>query len=146
MEQKELQEQMLTAWIGLNALLKDSRVTRGMSYNEAVAMKLVYNQYQKDGVGRTAVQRIVKETRMLKSLVNRTVNALCSEGYLIKERDGEDARNLFVRPRPERLEAFLTVHRHSLQMVQSVINVIGEKDAACFVRICEKLRAAQLDF
>lgn len=146
MQNEELQERLLAAWIGLNGLLKDSRMTREMTYNEAVIMKLVYDQYREDGVGRTAVRHILKETNMLKSLVNRTVNSLCAQGYLVKERGSEDGRNLFVRPVPERLPDFLSVHSHSLQMAQDIIDVIGEADAENFVRICGKLAAADVKF
>ena len=146
MEQEGLQERMLTAWIGLNGMLKDSRMTHGLTYNEAIVMKLVYDRYKADGVGRTAVRHIVRETRMLKSQVNRTVDSLCVQGFLRKERDAADARNLFVLPCPERVEDFLAVHRRSLQMVQRVIDVIGQEDAQIFVRIYEKLDAVILRF
>lgn len=140
---EDLRERLLNAWIGLNGYLKDSRVTQTMTYNEAVTMKLVLDQYRQDGVGRTPVQAILRKTRMLKSQVNRTVNALCRQGYLTKEKGGEDARALFVRPAPERLADFLAVHARSLQMAQTIIDVIGAEDAAQFVRICERLLAAE---
>lgn len=138
MEKEKLPEELVSAWIGLNGLLKDSRVTREMTYNEAVVMKLVYDQYRADGVGRTAVKTIVQRTNMLKSLVNRTVNALCQKGYLVKERGEEDARSLFVRPVEERLGDFLRVHETSLDLARQIIRVIGQRDAEAFVRICGK--------
>ncbi len=140
---EDLRERLLNAWIGLNGYLKDSRVTQAMTYNEAVTMKLVLDQCRQDGVGRTPVQAILRKTRMLKSQVNRTVNALCRQGYLTKEKGGEDARALFVRPAPERLADFLAVHARSLQMAQTIIDVIGAEDAAQFVRICQRLLAAE---
>lgn len=142
MRNKNLDERVLTAWIGLNGLLKDSQMTQGLTYNEAITMKLVYDRYRADGEGRTPIQYIIKQTRMLKSQVNRTLNTLCAQGYLVRERDAEDARNLFVRPIPDRLEDFLAVHRRSLSIVQAVIHIIGENDAAEFVRICGKLSDA----
>lgn len=142
MRNDKLEEQVLTAWIGLNGLLKDSQMTQGLTYNEAVTMKLVYDRYRADGEGRTPVRYITGQTRMLKSQVNRTLNTLCAQGYLVRERDEKDARSLFVRPVPDRLEDFLAVHRRSLAMAQAVIRVIGENDAAEFVRICGKLSAA----
>lgn len=142
MRNKNLDEQVLTAWIGLNGLLKDSQMTQGLTYNEAITMKLIYDRYRADGEGRTPIQYIIKQTKMLKSQVNRTLNALCDQGYLVKERDTKDARILFVRPIPARLEDFLAVHRRSLSIVQAVIHIIGETDAAEFVRICGKLSAA----
>lgn len=145
MGQDDLRERLLTAWIGINSLFKDSRMTRDLTYNEAVVMKLVYDQYRADGVGRVSMQMVLKRTNMLKSQANRTVNSLCGQGYLIKERDNGDARALFVRLSPDRLPDFLSVHGHSLDLVQTVIDVIGEADAAQFVRICEKFLDAELE-
>ena len=65
MENGELRERLLSAWIGINGFFKDSRMTRELTYNEAVVMKLVYDQYRADGVGRVPVQSILKRTYML---------------------------------------------------------------------------------
>lgn len=139
-----LQEQVLSAWISLNALLKDSRVSKKMPYNEAVVMRIVLERFNADGVGRTPVQLIIKETQMLKSLVNRTINALCQQGYLEKQRDDRDGRSLFVLPVPEKLPDFLEVHQHSLSLVQNIIDIIGQEDAEHFVRICRKLSQGEV--
>lgn len=141
---EELCERMLGAWIEVNGMLKDSRITQGLTYNEAVVMRLVYDQYRSDGVGRVAVGRIARETNMLKSLVNRTVGALCDQGYLLRERGERDGRNVFVRLAEDRLEDFLAVHRRSLALVRQIIDVVGPEDAESFVRMAEKLSQAGL--
>lgn len=145
-EQEDLRERLLAAWLGLSASLKNTRMTKGITYNEAAVMKLVYDRYRLDGVGLTAVRSIRQQTGMLKSLANRTIDSLCAQGYLTKEQGGTDARLLYVRPVPERLSGFLAVHEQSLRTAQDVIDVIGERDAACFVRICEKFLAAGVRF
>lgn len=141
---EELCERMLGSWIEVNGMLKDSRITRDLTYNEAVVMKLVYDQYCSDGTGRVAVGRIAREANMLKSLVNRTVGALCDRGYLLRERGERDGRNVFVRPVEDRLEDFLAVHRRSLALVRQIIDVVGREDAESFVRMAEKLSQAGL--
>ena len=55
MERGVLEENMLDAWIGARGMLKNSKITKSLTYNEAVVMKIVYDQYRQDGVGRTAV-------------------------------------------------------------------------------------------
>ena len=145
-DKNELRERILSAWTGVNGFLKNSRMTQGITYNEAVTMKLVYEQYQKDGVGLTPVQTILKRTHMLKSLANRTINSLCTQGYLVKEQSGPDARMLYVRPLPERLPDFLAVHERSLRLAGAVIDILGEQDAESFVRICEKFLASDFQF
>ncbi len=142
MERETLEERMLNAWIGARGMLKDSKITRNLTYNEAVVMKLVYDQYRRDGVGRTAVSAIVRQTNMLKSLVNRTVNALCDRGCLRRERGEEDGRSLFVCPVEDRLEEFLAVHRQSLALARRIVDVVGAEDAEAFVRMVEKLERA----
>lgn len=144
MDETDLRERLLSAWIGINGIFKDSRMTRDLTYNEAVVMKLVYDQYRVDDLGRVSMQTVLKRTNMLKSLANRTVNSLCEQGYLLRERGDEDARMLFVRLAPDRLSDFLVVHGRSLELVQAVIDVIGDEDAVQFVRICEKFLNAEL--
>jgi len=141
---EDLRERLLTAWIGINGFFKDSRMTQNLTYNEAIVMKLVYDQYRSDNQGRIPVQSILKRTNMLKSLVNRTIDSLCTQGYLVKERSGSDARALYVRPVPQRLSDFLEIHQQSLDIVQAVIDTIGLEDAEQFVRICEKFLNAEI--
>lgn len=145
MERGVLEENMLDAWIGARGMLKNSKITKSLTYNEAVVMKIVYDQYRQDGVGRTAVSTIVRRTNMLKSLVNRTINALCQRGCLRRERGEEDGRNLFVYPVEERLGEFLSVHQQSLTLARRIVDVIGEEDAAAFVRMVEKLEQTGLE-
>lgn len=136
----DLREELLTAWIGINSFFKDSRMTRELTYNEAVVMKLAYDQYRADGVGRVPVQMVLKRTNMLKSLANRTIDSLCAQGYLVKERDG---RTLALRLAPRRLPDFLAVHQRPLDLAQAVIDAIGPEDAAEFVRICRRFLDAE---
>ena len=145
MERGVLEENMLDAWIGARGMLKNSKITKSLTYNEAMVMKIVYDQYRQDGVGRTAVSTIVRRTNMLKSLVNRTINALCQRDCLRRERGEEDGRNLFVYPVEERLGEFLSVHQQSLTLARRIVDVIGEEDAAAFVRMVEKLEQTGLE-
>lgn len=144
MVQKDLREQLLSAWIDINGFFKDSRMTKALTYNEAIVMKLAFDQYRSDGIGQISVQTILKQTRMLKSLANRTINSLCEQGYLAKERNQDDARELSVRLIPERLNDFLAVHEQSLHLAQAVIDAIGVADTEEFVRICRKFMDADI--
>ena len=62
----ELNEQLITAWVKLTGILKNTRITQGMIYNEAIVMMLCYNRYREDGEGLISFREIVVETRMLK--------------------------------------------------------------------------------
>lgn len=138
---EQLQESLISAWVRLTSSLKNSRITQGMNYNEAIIMLLSYNRYRKDGIGLISFKELVQETKMLKSLVNRTIDSLVKKGFLVRC-DGEDKRTTFVRPVHDRLQDYLRVHRQSLELAQSIIDIIGMEDAQRFIMISEKITAA----
>ena len=134
----DLDEAIISSWIRLTGVLKNTRITRGMIYNEAIVMNIVYNRYLKDGVGLVSFKDIVAETRMLKSLVNRTIASLVKKGFLLRS-DGKDKRTTFVQPVPENLGEYRALHDCTLQLVDDIVKSIGEEDARAFVRIAEKI-------
>lgn len=136
-----LDEQIISAWIRLTGVFKNTRLTHGMIYNEAIVMQLAYQRYCEDGEGLISFKEIVQKTYMLKSLVNRTIDSLVRQGFLLRC-DGKDKRTTFVRPIEENLPAYLEVHSRSLALVHNIVELIGEEDAEAFVRIADKIAAA----
>ncbi len=139
-----LEEQVISAWVRLTGVLKNTRITKGMVYNEAIVMLVAYNRYREDGVGMVSFKEIVSETRMLKSLVNRTIDALVERGLLMRC-EGKDKRTTFVSILPDNIEGYLQVHEQSLALATKMIGLIGEEDARAFVRISEKVASALKD-
>lgn len=139
-----LQEDIIVSWVRLTGILKNTRLTQGMIYNEAIVMLIVNRRYVEDGKGLVSFKEIVQETKMLKSLVNRTIDSLVKKGLLARS-DGEtDRRTTYVRPVPENLPSYFEVHARTLELVKHVIEVIGEEDAEAFVRLTKKLVEANL--
>lgn len=134
-----LEERIITAWVKLTGVLKNTRITQGMIYNEAIVMNLVYHRYLEDGEGLVSFKEIVQRTQMLKSLVNRTIDSLVKQGYLEKT-DGKDKRTTFVRAKD--LDAYIDEHEKTLALVRNIIDTIGKEDAEAFVRLAEKISAA----
>lgn len=143
-EQLRLQEDVIASWVRLTGILKNTRLTQGMIYNEAIVMLIVNRKYEEDGVGLVSFKEIVNETKMLKSLVNRTIDSLVRKELLMRC-DGElDRRTTFVRPIPEHLGEYLNVHKRTLALVKNIIDIIGKEDAETFVRLTDKLVDANL--
>lgn len=140
-DREQLGESLITAWVRLTSVLKNTRITQGMNYNEAIVMNITYRRFLEDGEGLTSFKSIVGETKMLKSLVNRTIDSLVAK-ELLERCDGADRRTTFVRPVKKNLEEFLRVHEQSLGIAQAVVSIIGKKDAETFVRISEKIVTA----
>lgn len=138
-ENTELEEGLILAWVRLTGAVKNTRITHGMIYNEAIVMMIAYEQLKKDGEGIVSFKDIVSETKMLKSLVNRTIDSLVQKGYL-QRCAGKDKRMTFVKPVQNNLGDFLAVHRESMQLAKRIISVIGEEETRTLIRISEKIR------
>lgn len=142
LKDKKQSEKLLASWIKLSGMVKNSRITKGLMYNEAVVMHFLYERYKTDSKGIVSIKEIVERTKMLKSLINRTINSLEEKGLLLRCEDQGDRRISFVRCVPEKLDTFFEVHKESLKVAESIIEIIGEKDAEAFIRIVSKLESA----
>lgn len=134
--------QLLRAWVQLSGILKNSRFTKELPYNEAIVMLMLYEKYQQDGVGILSVKEITSSTRMLKSLVNRTINALETKGLLLRCQSEGDKRIAYVRCVEDQLGLFLQVHASSMEIAQQISTIIGPEDTQAFIRIVQKLQQA----
>lgn len=137
MEQKQT-AQLLQAWVRLSGILKNTRFTKGLSYNESIIM---LHLYEHDG-GTLSVKEIIARTGMLKSLVNRTINSLEEKGLLERFHQQGDKRALYVRCRKDNLDEFLKVHHSSIAIARSIEEIIGPEDTAAFIRIVDKISAS----
>ena len=114
----ELDEKLISAWVTLTGTLKNTRITKGLVYNEAIVMLFVYRRWREEGAEYVSFKDLVAETGMLKSLVNRTIDALIQ---------------------PEHIAPYLAVHERSLELAHSLREIIGDEDAEAFVRISRKI-------
>ena len=139
-------EQLIEAWVKLTGMVKNSRITQGLMYNEATVMLILYKKYREDGVGMVSVKEIVEKTNMLKSLVTRTLGNLESKGLLEKcdGLDGSDKRVKYVKCVESRLKIFLKVHSMSLELAESISAIIGPEDTDAFIRIVNKIENAEI--
>ena len=137
-----LQNDLILSWVRLSGIIKNSRITTGLKYNEAIVMLTIYNRYLIDNEGMTSVQDIIKETGMLKSQVNRTLGELEQAGLITFAQGIKDRRTKFVKCVKEKLPVFLTVHNSSVKVAERIVDIIGEQDAEIFINIVEKLSSA----
>ncbi len=139
-----LEENIIAAWVRLTGVLKNTRLTDGLQYNEAIIMNIIYRKFREDGKGVVSFKDIVTETSMLKSLVNRTIDSLVRRGLLERLEGKVDRRTTFVRPVEENLPAYLEVHERTLEMVHHIVEIIGTDDAEAFVRLSNKINKVLL--
>lgn len=138
----ELENDLILSWVKLSGIVKNSRITSGLKYNEAIVMLSIYSRYLLDGEGLTSVQDIIKETGMLKSLTNRTLGELEKQGLIVYTKGTHDRRTKYVKCVEEKLPVFLEVHNSSVKVAEKIIDIIGEDDTETFINIVNKLNEA----
>ncbi len=133
MEDKHLA--LIQAWVQLSGMLKNSRFTKELPYNEAIVMLQLYQAGQHP----ISIKQITDKTHMLKSQVNRTINSLEEKGLLERCQGDGDRRLGYVRILRQRLEIFLQVHATSMEIAKNISEIIGPEDTDHFIRIVNTL-------
>lgn len=133
MEDRSLE--LIQAWIQLSGILKNTRFTKELPYNEAIVMLQLYQANDRP----ISIRDITASTRMLKSQVNRTINSLEEKGLLSRCAGEGDRRIGYVCCVKERLDVFLQVHASSMEIAKNISQIIGPEDTEAFIRIVDKL-------
>ncbi len=134
-------ERLIKAWVTLSGIIKNCRITKGLMYNEAIVMMILYNKFKETGVGIVSIKEITAATKMLKSLVNRTVNSLEKKGFLERcnDHNSPDKRMVYVKYVEDRFDTYLSVHNGSIEIAENIIKIIGSDDADALIRIADKV-------
>ncbi|MDE7212971.1 MAG: hypothetical protein K2N42_00150 [Anaeroplasmataceae bacterium] len=129
-----MKEELIQCWIELTATIKNNRVTKRVSYNEAIILNYAYHAYlNNEGL---YMQEIIKKTKMLKSLCNRTINLLMDKGFLRRELDGNQ---VIVYLNPDKVNDYLEIHQETFAYLKPVFEILEEKDQMDFIRIAQKI-------
>ena len=139
MGKKNKAEELLQAWVTLSGIIKNCRITKGLQYNEAIIMNILHKQYIEDGEGKVSIKDIGQKTKMLKSLVNRTVNSLEKKELLERCKAEGDKRIAYVRCAKDKIDLFLSVHNGSLMHAENITEIIGEDNTNAFIDIVRRI-------
>lgn len=125
---KDLNEEVLDAWLRLTTAISNAKLVSDMPYNEALICNLLYNsQKQQPDIPLTATD-LCKTTQILKSQMNRTLQSMEDKGLIERERSTQDKRQVFLRLNTDS-PAFRTQHAKSLKLIDSLIEKTGEDKA-----------------
>lgn len=125
---KNLNEEVLDAWLQLSTAISNAKLVSDMPYNEALICNLLYNsQKQQPDMPLTATD-LCKKTQMLKSQMNRTLQSMEDKGIIQRMRSTQDKRQVFVKLNVDS-PAFMAQHEKSLLLIDSMIEKTGEERA-----------------
>lgn len=136
---KELNEELLETWLETSTVISNRRLTDALSYNESLVCHILYEKEQSGQPEPLTATDLCNETKILKSLMNATLNSLEKKGLTERIRSTADKRQVYVRLRKDNLPVYLTEHRKILDMVDKVICAVGEEKIAEFIPILRSI-------
>lgn len=136
---KELNEELLEAWLETSTVISNRRLTDALSYNESLICHILYEREQSGHQEYLTATDLCNETKMLKSLMNSTLNSLEKKGLTERIPSTADRRQVYVRLRKDNLPVYLTEHRKILDIVDEVISAVGEEKIAEFIPVLRSI-------
>lgn len=128
-----MNEELLDAWLRLTVAINNEKVVSDlpydMPYNESLICNILYKNQIHDPIRRLTATDLCNETKMQKSQMNRTLNSMEEKNLIIRERSGLDKRQVFISLDMRQLEIYQEQHRKVLQIVDTLVEKIGEEKA-----------------
>jgi len=122
---KSTSEKVLHAWLKLSTTICNQRIVPDMPYNESLICGILYRNREK----RFTATDLCNETRMLKSLMNRTLNSMEEKGLIHRTRSERDRRQVYVTLNPEKVGIYEQQHEKILDFVDALLDKIGRERA-----------------
>jgi len=124
---QQLNEVLLGAWLKISTAINNSRLVSEMSYNESLICNILHrNATENPGSPLTATD-LCEQTRILKSQMNRILTQLEEKKLITRARSAEDKRKIYVHLTKEQSNAYLKQHGQILNLLDGIIDKIGEE-------------------
>lgn len=130
----QLNEALLGAWLRLSISINNSRVVSEMSYNESLICNILYRNSLEENEQNLTATDLCKETRILKSQMNRILTQLEKKNLILRERCSDDKRKVFVRLTSDQSNAYLSQHAQILELLDVIIEKLGKDQTNDVIR------------
>lgn len=126
---ESLEEALLDSWLRLCTNVSARKIMSDMPYNESRICNILYNSQQTDPDHALTATDLCRETRMLKSQMNRTLNSMEAKGLILRTRCTEDKRKVFITLNPEQSRIYKKQHLKVLCFINQLVDKIGKEKA-----------------
>lgn len=121
-----LNEKLLDMWLNLSATICNDRIVSVMRFNEAFVCNLLYKQYTQSPTSYLTATHLCEKTKMLKSQMNKTLNALEEKGVITRFKSDKDKRMIYISLREDNLNLYRSEHQKVLDLIDALIAKTGE--------------------
>lgn len=125
----DFNERLLQSWLRLSTSICNERIVSDLPYNESLICHLLYKQQLEHPECCLTATDLCRETKILKSQMNRTLGNMEEKGLIVRERSDKDKRQVFVKFNSEQMKIYEEQHRKILNIIDELIIKIGEEKA-----------------
>lgn len=124
---EHLNESLLAAWLRLSTAIHNSRVVSELSYNESLICNLLYKNLVAENELPLTATDLCRETKILKSQMNRTLNHLEEMGIISKKRSLQDKRRVYISLNKSQATKYEKQHTEILTLLDTIIEKLGNE-------------------
>uniref|UniRef100_UPI00405797A9 MarR family transcriptional regulator n=1 Tax=Agathobacter sp. TaxID=2021311 RepID=UPI00405797A9 len=136
---KHLSEALLSSWLKLSTSINNSRIVSALSYNESLICSVLARHMASGQKKPLTATDLCRETKMLKSQMNRTLNQLEEKLMITRRRSTRDKRRVHILLNPEHAKAFQKQHQEILDSVSRIVDELGAAEAAEAAALFDKI-------
>lgn len=122
---KQLNEEILEAWLQLTSTINNERIVNQYSFNETIICRILVRNQDKE---MTATE-LCALTKMQKSQMNRTLTSMEARNIISRVRSKEDKRKIILKLNKNQVKIYQEEHERILHIVDEVIEKLGKEDA-----------------
>ena len=128
-------EELLSAWLRLSTVIDNERIVSELSFNESLICNILYHNMVQDPERELTATDLCQETRMLKSLMNRTLASMEEKGIIVRERSKKDKRRVFIRLDVQKAQIYQKQHQKILKQIDLLMERLGEEKSTQLIEL-----------
>lgn len=121
-------EELLNAWLYMSANVWNRRIVQKLSFNEAFVCNLLYRKNQNTRGEKVTATYLCKETKLLKSQMNKILNKLEKEGIISRERSSLDKRQVHIFLTEKGQTIYQEEHEGILGLLDCIMGRLTEEE------------------
>ena len=122
----KLSEDLLDAWLNISSKLWNERMTKYLSYNQAIICRLLYAQrVANPEKPYLSMKQLCDETGILKSQMNKILTDLEEVKLIERERSATDKRIINIRLIDANIDLYKKEHINIARLINKIIENIG---------------------
>lgn len=122
---KQLNEEILEAWLQLTSTINNEKIVNQYSFNETIICRILVRNMDKE----ITATELCSLTKMQKSQMNRTLTSMEARNIISRIRSKEDKRKIIIQLNENQVKIYQEEHERILHIVDEVIKKLGKEDA-----------------